>query len=159
MKPVQWLWALVALNVVWVTDLFVLGHGFERLGVPGGLLTAVGRLTGLYGALALVVQFVLVARLPWLESRLGMDRLTAWHRWSGFWVVWLVVAHVVFVTLGYAAQDGGGVLGELGTLVFGTEGVGLAAIAAGGAVLSLTLPAQRRPTPPESAGSGGQSVG
>ena len=143
MKPVQWLWALVALNVVWVTDLFVLGHGFERLGVPGGLLTAVGRLTGLYGALALVVQFVLVARLPWLESRLGMDRLTAWHRWSGFWVVWLVVAHVVFVTLGYAAQDGGGVLGELGTLVFGTEDVGLAAIAAGLLVVVAVTSARR----------------
>jgi predicted ferric reductase len=125
----QWLWALVALNVVWASDLFVLGHGLERLAEPGGLLTALGRLTGLYGALALVVQLVLVARLLWLESRLGMDRLTAWHRWSGFWVLWLVLAHLVFVTLGYAAQDGDTVLGELGTLVFGTEDVGLATIA------------------------------
>ncbi|TDV44119.1 ferredoxin reductase family protein [Actinophytocola oryzae] len=130
MKPVQWLCALVALNFVWVTDLFVLGRGFERLGEPGGLLTAVGRLTGLYGALALVVQLVLVARLPWLETRLGMDRLTAWHRWTGFWVLWLVLAHLVFVTLGYAAQDGSHVLGELDTLVFDTEDVGLATIAA-----------------------------
>jgi predicted ferric reductase len=129
-KPVQWLWSLVALNVVWATDLFVLGHGLERLGESGGLLTALGRLTGLYGALALVVQLVLVARVPWLESRLGMDRLTAWHRWSGFWVVWLVLAHLVFVTLGYAAQDGSGVLGEFSTLVFDTEDVGLSAIAA-----------------------------
>jgi predicted ferric reductase len=128
-KPVQWLCALVALNVVWVTDLFVLGHGFERLGEPGELLTAVGRLTGLYGALALVVQRVLVARLPWLETRLGMDRLTAWHRWTGFWVLWLVLAHLVFVTLGYAAQDGSRVLGELDALVFDTEDVGLATIA------------------------------
>lgn len=129
MKPVQWLCALVALNAAWVTDLFVLGHGFEQLGEPGGLLTALGRLTGLYGALALVVQLVLVARLPWLETRLGMDRLTAWHRWTGFWVLWLVLAHLVFITVGYAARDGGTVLGEFGTLVFDTEDVGLAAIA------------------------------
>lgn len=129
MKAVQWLWALVALNVGWATDLFVLGHGLERLAEPGGLLTALGRLTGLYGALALVVQLVLVARLPFLESRLGMDRMTAWHRWSGFWVLWLVLAHLVLVTLGYAAQDGTGVVTELGTLVFGTGDVGLAAIA------------------------------
>jgi len=128
-KPVQWLCALVALNVVWVTDLFVLGHGFDGLETNGALLTALGRLTGLYGALTLVVQLVLVARLPWLETRLGMDRLTAWHRWSGFWVLWLVLAHLVFVTLGYAAQDGTSVFGELGTLVFDTEDVGLAAIA------------------------------
>jgi DMSO/TMAO reductase YedYZ heme-binding membrane subunit len=128
-KPVQWLCALVALNVMWVTDLFVLGHGFDGLDTGGGLLTALGRLTGLYGALTLVVQLVLVARLPWLETRLGMDRLTVWHRWSGFWVLWLVLAHLVFVTLGYAAQDSSSVLGELGTLVFDTEDVGLAAIA------------------------------
>jgi predicted ferric reductase len=128
-KPVAWLWALVALNVVWASDLFVLGHGLEGLGAPGALLTAVGRLTGLYGALALVVQLVLVARLPWLETRLGMDRLTAWHRWTGFWVLWLVLAHLVFITLGYAARDGSRLLGELGTLVFDTEDVGLATIA------------------------------
>src|SRR4051794_24176969 len=103
---------------MWVTDLFVLGHGFDGLETNGGLLTAMGRLTGLYGALTLVVQLVLVARLPWLESRLGMDQLTAWHRWSGFWVLWLVLAHVVFITLGYAAQDGTPALNELGTLVF-----------------------------------------
>ncbi|WP_236794283.1 ferric reductase-like transmembrane domain-containing protein [Amycolatopsis sp. GM8] len=121
-----WLFALVGLNAAWVTDLFVLGH---ELDAPGGMLTAVGRLTGLYGALALVLQLVLISRLPWLESRLGLDRLTLWHRWTGFWVVWLVVAHVVFITLGYAAQDGSSVLGEVGTLVFHTDDVLLAAIA------------------------------
>ncbi|WP_235022705.1 ferredoxin reductase family protein [Amycolatopsis alkalitolerans] len=125
MKAERWLFALVALNAVWATDLFVLGHGLTS----GDLLTALGRLTGLYGALALVVQLVLVARVPFLESRLGMDRLTAWHRWSGFWVLWLVIAHVVFITLGYAHQDGSPVLAEVGTLVFHTEDVLKATIA------------------------------
>lgn len=131
-----WLFALLALNGAWVTDLFVLGNGLTDLAAPGGLLTGLGRLTGLYGALALVLQFVLIARLPWLESRLGMDRLTAWHRWSGFWVVWLVVAHVVFITLGYSAQDNSPVVSELDTLVFHTEDVGKATIAI---VLLITL--------------------
>ncbi|KAA9158096.1 oxidoreductase [Amycolatopsis acidicola] len=129
MKPAHWLFALVALNAAWATDLFVLGHGFEDLAAPGGLLTALGRLTGLYGAIALVLQLVLIARLPWLETRLGMDRLTAWHRWSGFWVLWLVLAHVVFITLGYAAADGSPVLSEIGTLVFDTDDVLKATVA------------------------------
>ncbi|TVT58802.1 oxidoreductase [Amycolatopsis rhizosphaerae] len=129
MKAVHWLFALLALNAAWATDLFVLGHGFENLGAHGALLTALGRLTGLYGALALVLQLVLISRLPWLETRLGMDRLTAWHRWSGFWVLWLVIAHVVFITLGYAGQDGSGVVSELGTLVFDTEDVLKATVA------------------------------
>ncbi|MFD2420607.1 ferredoxin reductase family protein [Amycolatopsis pigmentata] len=118
MKPTWWLFGLLALNGAWATDVFVLGGGFSGFDAPGGLLLGLGRLLGLYGALALVLQLVLVARLPWLESRLGMDQLTAWHRWSGFWVLWLVLAHVVFITLGYAAQDGTPALNELGTLVF-----------------------------------------
>jgi len=115
-----WLFALLALNGAWATDLFVLGNGFTDFGAPGGLLTGIGRLTGLYGALALILQLVLIARLPWLETRLGMDRLTAWHRWSGFWVLWLVLVHAVFITLGYAEQDGSGVVSEIGTIVFDT---------------------------------------
>ncbi|UIJ63298.1 ferredoxin reductase family protein [Amycolatopsis acidiphila] len=121
-----WLFALLGLNAAWVTDLFVLGH---ELSAPGGMLTALGRLTGLYGALALVLQLVLISRLPWLESRLGLDRLTLWHRWTGFWVLWLLVAHVVFIVLGYAGQDGSPVLAEMGTLVFHTQDVLLATIA------------------------------
>ncbi|WP_067684124.1 ferredoxin reductase family protein [Nocardia miyunensis] len=126
---VRRLGAVAVLNVMWVTDLFVLGHGFDDLAAPGGLLTVLGRLTGLYGALALLAQVVLVARLPWLEAPLGMDRLTAWHRWSGFWVLWLVIAHVVFIALGYAGQDGSPVTAEIGTLVFDTEDVGKATVA------------------------------
>ncbi|WP_312867476.1 ferredoxin reductase family protein [Amycolatopsis pithecellobii] len=121
-----WLFALLGLNAAWVTDLFVLGH---ELSAPGGVLTVLGRLAGLYGALVLVLQLVLISRLPWLESRLGLDRLTQWHRWTGFWVLWLLVAHVVFITLGYAAQDGSPVLAEVGTLVFHTDDVLLATIA------------------------------
>lgn len=115
-----WLFALLGLNAAWVTDLFVLGH---ELSASGGMMMALGRLTGLYGALALVLQLVLISRLPWLESRLGLDRLTMWHRWTGFWVLWLLVAHVVFITLGYAGQDGSPVLAEVGTLVFHTQDV------------------------------------
>jgi predicted ferric reductase len=124
-----WLVALLALNVMWVSDLFIMGHGLSGLSAPGVLLTALGRLTGLYGALALVLQLVLIARLPWLETRLGMDRLTVWHRWSGFWVLWLLLAHVVFVTLGYAGQDRSPVLLEFEALVLDTRDVLKATVA------------------------------
>jgi predicted ferric reductase len=124
-----WLLALLALNGAWVGDLFVLGHGLNDVAAPGGLLLGLGRLCGLYGALALVLQLMLIARLPWLETRLGMDRLTAWHRWSGFWVLWLLIAHVVFIALGYAGQDGSSVTAEIGTLVFHTQDVFKATLA------------------------------
>lgn len=121
----QWLLALLGLNAMWVTDLFVMDGGLTR----DNLLTVVGRATGLYGALLLVLQLVLIARVPWLERGLGMDQLTRWHRWTGFWVLWLVLAHVVFITLGYAASDGSPLLDEMGTLVFDTQDVLKATVA------------------------------
>jgi predicted ferric reductase len=124
-----WLLAVLGLNALWVCDMFVLGGGFNDVGAPGGLLTELGRLAGLYGALALVSQLVLMARVPWVESRLGFDRLTRWHRVLGFAVLWLVLAHVVCIVLGYAEQEAISLVSETGSLLFQTEDVLKAAIA------------------------------
>src|SRR5687767_8637446 len=43
-----------------------------------------GRFLGLHAALLMIFQLVLIARLPWLDRRIGMDRLTIWHRWNCF---------------------------------------------------------------------------
>jgi predicted ferric reductase len=69
---------------------------------PGGLATAAGQLTALAGTYAVLVQLLLMARVPWLERRIGLDRLAVWHRWNGFAAVWLLLAHAVLTTLGYA---------------------------------------------------------
>jgi predicted ferric reductase len=34
-----------------------------------------------------------------------MDRLTSWHRWTGFTIFWLVLLHPTFILLGYARYD------------------------------------------------------
>lgn len=127
--PQWWFFALLALNVAWVTDLFILGGGVGNVSAPGSLPIALARLTGLYGALALVVQLLLISRMPWLERQLGLDRLTLWHRWTGFVVLWLLVAHVTFITLGYAAQDASPLMTELGYLLFDTQDVLKATVA------------------------------
>src|SRR4051812_36179407 len=50
------------------------------LSAPGGIAIALGRLTGLLAAYAMVVVVLLVARVPPLERAIGQDRLVAWHR-------------------------------------------------------------------------------
>jgi predicted ferric reductase len=65
----------------------------------------VGRLLGLYLAFAMALQLLLVARLPLLDRGFGMDRLTGWHRWTGFAIFWLAVLHPVVVLLGFARYD------------------------------------------------------
>ncbi|OSC51929.1 oxidoreductase, partial [Streptomyces sp. 4F] len=86
------LYAILAANAVVVAFLFV------RAGFAANALVVLGRLTGLYGALLMAFQLVLVARLPWFDRRIGMDRLTSWHRWTGFAVLWTLLAHVTFIT-------------------------------------------------------------
>jgi predicted ferric reductase len=59
-------------------------------------------LLGTYGALLVVV---LIARVPWLERSVGYDRMVAYHRRLGPVVIALIAAHVVLVTIGYAADQ------------------------------------------------------
>ncbi|MFJ9907415.1 ferric reductase-like transmembrane domain-containing protein [Streptomyces sp. NPDC101152] len=90
------LWTFVVANLVIVEVLFLdAGTG------QNGVLT-VGRFFGLHAAVLMLFQLLLVARLPWLDRRIGMDRLTVWHRWVGFTLLWTILTHAVLVVLGFA---------------------------------------------------------
>jgi predicted ferric reductase len=65
----------------------------------------IGQFLGLHLAFVMALQLVLVARLPWLDRRIGMDRLTSWHRLTGFTIFWLVLLHPTFILLGYSHLD------------------------------------------------------
>ncbi len=65
-------------------------------------LLNIAKYFGLHAAFLMMLQLTLVARLPWLDRRLGMDRLTVLHRWVGFALLWTVVLHVTFILLGYS---------------------------------------------------------
>ena len=54
----------------------------DREGVPGALAEA-ARLSGLLGAYLVLVELLLLARLPVLDRLAGFDRLTVWHRRLG----------------------------------------------------------------------------
>ncbi|MFC5220729.1 ferric reductase-like transmembrane domain-containing protein [Streptomyces coerulescens] len=101
--PVQaarWaMWTFVLANVVIVEALFA------TAGSGKNSVLTVAKFFGLHAALLLLFQLLLVARLPWLDRRIGMDRLTVWHRWVGFTLLWTVLTHATLVVLGYATLD------------------------------------------------------
>src|SRR3954447_18922660 len=103
--------------------LAVTAESSGSLGAPGGIATALGRLTGLLAAYAMVVVVLLVARVPPLERAIGQDRLIAWHRKLGPWPLYLLLAHTVLITIGYARQAHSGVLHQLGQLVWTYPGI------------------------------------
>jgi predicted ferric reductase len=93
-------WLLVV-NAGVVAFMWFVHGGLERTETQGWLI-AVGQLTGLYAALAALLGLVLISRAPWLERRYGMDRMTHFHRYTGFTAASLMAIHVVTVTVGYA---------------------------------------------------------
>lgn len=111
------LYVFLATNLAAVTAMFI------AAGPSGAVLITVGRLAGLYGSLLLACQLLLTARLPWLDRRLGMGSLTAWHRWAGLSLLWLLVGHLVFISFGYGDIDSRGPVHELVRLANTVEGV------------------------------------
>lgn len=83
----------------------------------GDELTAVGRLTGLLGTYLVLVEVILMARVPRLDRMIGMDRLATWHRRNGEYVVALLSTHAVAIIVGYALSDHVSIGNETGALV------------------------------------------
>lgn len=83
----------------------------------GAQLTAAGRITGLVGTYLVLVEVLLMGRIPWLDGLIGMDRLAVWHRRNGEYAIWLLVAHALLTIWGYALSDHIGVAHEAGVVV------------------------------------------
>ncbi|SDO01232.1 Ferredoxin-NADP reductase [Klenkia soli] len=117
------LWSgLLLVSYWWAT-----GGGFQALGSWAGGLTSTGRLTGLLASDLLLVQLLLMARVPVLERAFGQDRLAALHRLVGFSSFTLMVAHIGLITWGYAAGELSAAPGELWDLTVTYPGMLLAA--------------------------------
>jgi predicted ferric reductase len=94
--------ARMVVGAVVLANLAVVEVLFITSGPGKNSVLTVARFFGLHAALVMMAQLVLVARLPWLDRRIGMDRLTAWHRWTGFALLCIVLTHATLIVLGYA---------------------------------------------------------
>jgi predicted ferric reductase len=121
---------LVAANGAVVVGLWVRQGGLRDVHDAATLLTSLGRVTGLLGAFLALVELLLLARLPVLDT-ISLDRVATWHRRAGAACLALIAAHTVLITAGYALTDDVGFLRELGDLLGGYAGILLATIALG----------------------------
>lgn len=83
----------------------------------GPWLTATGRVTGLVGTYLVVIEVLLMGRVPWLDRMIGMDRLALWHRRNGEYSISLLVAHAVLIIWGYAITGHEGLVSETKSVV------------------------------------------
>lgn len=94
--------ALIAIGAVPVLAVWWQGTLPLSLRVPGGYLTAAGRLTGLLAAYLLLALTALMARIPLIENRIGSDAAARVHRALGEYTVALAACHALLIILGYA---------------------------------------------------------
>ncbi|WP_436530261.1 ferredoxin reductase family protein [Actinoplanes sp. HUAS TT8] len=107
-----------------VVALWVSNGGLQQFG-----MSSLGRLTGLLASDLLLLQVLLMARIPMVERAFGQDRLARWHRWTGFTSFWLMVVHIVTITLGYASASNADVFAELWDMIWTYPGMLLATAA------------------------------
>ncbi|MEI2765744.1 MAG: ferredoxin reductase family protein [Dermatophilaceae bacterium] len=118
---------LVWTSMLVVVALWVRKGGLQDLGSLSGALTSLGRLTGLVGSDLLLVQVLLMARIPMVERSYGQDELARRHRLVGLWSFSLMWAHVVLIWFGYTASTTQGLWGTLVDVVLNYPGMLLAA--------------------------------
>lgn len=70
------------------------------------LFGPLSRLSALVGTSLLIVHIALIARIPWIEKTLGLDKLTGYHKRLGKPVLYLLLIHLIFSTLAYAQISG-----------------------------------------------------
>jgi predicted ferric reductase len=137
---------LVVANAVAVVGLWWREGGVREVHDAAGLLTSLGRVTGLLGALLALVALLLLARVPVLDG-VGIDRVAAWHRVNGTACLALLVAHTVLTAAGYALADHVSLTRESSDLLTRYSGVLLATIALAllvGVVVSSAIAVRRR---------------
>jgi predicted ferric reductase len=121
-----------------VVALWVSGGGVQGLGRVGTGLTSIGRLSGLVASDLLLIQVLLMARIPVVERTYGQDELARRHRWVGFWSFNLMVVHIVAITLGYAATSANGLWATIVDFVVNYPGM-LLAVAGTLIVVGVTI--------------------
>ncbi|GAA3891259.1 ferredoxin reductase family protein [Leifsonia kafniensis] len=86
---------LVGVLLMWWTS-----TGPSSAATPAALTTTIGELSGMLGGYLVCAQVLLIARIPWFEASVGMDKLVLWHRTLGTAVILLIATHVGFMIVG-----------------------------------------------------------
>jgi predicted ferric reductase len=135
-KSLVLVWLFV-MNVGLIIVFWWTTSGSQPPASSGEALNAIGRVTALVGTYLVLVQLLLLARVPWLEQAFGMERLLVFHRWNAYASLGLISAHVAFQTAGYASINGLGFFDQLGDFIAHYDGL-LGAVIAFALLIGVT---------------------
>lgn len=69
-------------------------------------LVILGRITGLLAVYFILLQFLIIGRVRWLERVFGFDKLTLAHHYFGITALILIIVHLFTLVAGYASVNG-----------------------------------------------------
>lgn len=104
-------------SVVAVVSMFLINGGLKTVTDLASILSAVDRLTALVATNLLLIDILLVARLPWLDHYYGHDKVTLAHKKLGKPILYLVLAHFISSVWQYAISEGKNVIDEFFAMI------------------------------------------
>jgi predicted ferric reductase len=122
-------------SVIAVTAMFLIDGGLQTLSEPVAILGAVDRLTALLATNLLLIDILLIARIPWIDHYYGHDRATAAHKKLGKPILYLVLAHFASSVIQYAMVEKVDVITEFISLL----SIGDLLLATGALVLMILV--------------------
>jgi predicted ferric reductase len=105
------------LSILWVVFTFLIYGGLNGLTDLAAVLGAIDRLSALVATDLLLIQTLLIARVPWVDKLYGHDRATLTHKRLGKPILYLVIVHFISVVWSYAIADSKTVVDELLTML------------------------------------------
>ena len=122
-------------SVIAVTAMFLIDGGLKSLTDPSAILSAVDRLTALVATDLLLIDILLIARIPWIDHYYGHDRATTAHKKLGKPILYLVLAHFISSVVQYAIVANVDVISEFISLL----SIGDILLATGALVLMIMV--------------------
>lgn len=108
-----WFYTLFTVHLVVTTYFWLQTSGSHITQSSTDAYLAIGRLSGLLLVDFILLQVMLMGRARWLESVFGLDKLAKVHRFVGKWISIFLLAHPIFLVLGYQKLTGVNFLQQL----------------------------------------------
>ena len=89
-------------SVIAVTAMFLIDGGLKSITDVTAIVSAIDRLTALVATNLLLIDILLIARIPWIDHYYGHDRATTAHKKLGKPILYLVLAHFIASVVQYA---------------------------------------------------------
>jgi predicted ferric reductase len=122
---------VVYFSVALVLALFLADGGATYFLNIKDVATGVGIVTGLVGSDLMLVMLLLSARIPLIDRTFGHDKALAVHRKLGKPVLYLILAHMVLLLIGYGISQGLNPVAEAFDMIANMEHMWLAFIGTG----------------------------